>query len=802
MPSEPSGGGDLHARRLDLAGTRDFTVAGAGEARRERLAAYLDRWVAHVWDEAVGAPDRPGLALAAVGSLARRDCGPLSDLDLVLIHDPAALPSGDVVVLADRIWYPMWDAKAGLDHSVRTVAQCRQVAETDLAAAVGLLDLRYLAGDAELVAATRAAIDKDWRSALRTRLPQLAESVAARHARHGELAHLVEPDLKEARGGLRDMSVLRALTRAWLADRPHGGVDAAYRHLLDVRDAVHVVTGRSRDRLALPDHDAVAALLGYPDADLLLTDVSRDARTLTYAVDATLRRARQSQRARFLRIGPRRPTLRSLGYGLFEHDGEVVLGAGVDPAADPLLVLRAAVLSARTGRPLAPTTAANLATRSPRLPTPWPAEALALFTDLLASGPGLVGTWEALDLAGVVEAWLPEWAAVRSRPQRNAVHRHTVDRHLVEVVVAATAHLDGVARPDLLLLAALFHDIGKVAGSHDHSHTGAGIADAALRRLGLADEDRELVVRLVREHLTLIELATRRDPADPATLASVVTAVDGSAEVLEHLIRLTEADAVATGPSAWTDWRRALLDRLVRISRAELAQRPAQRRPAGWAPTEVAAPSRPRPPGRARSGSGSGSGDPGIVVEVSSHGSAHELRVVAPDRLGLFADTAGLFAAAGLVVRSAVLRTQEGVAEDVWHVESPSGDAPLAADLERDLARLGAGDRAPLARLTRRTAGRAGAQRGTAGPLRTRAFVVPEASTTATVVEVRAGDRPGLLHDIAGTLTGVGLDIRSAHIATYAGQALDTFYLTTDGGRVLDPAEAALAVAAIIDACG
>lgn len=800
MPSEPSGVADLPARRLDLAGTRDFTIAGAGAARRERLAAYLEAWVTQVWGEAVGDADRPGLALAAVGSLARRDCGPLSDLDLVLIHDPSALPSAEVVALADRIWYPMWDAKAGLDHSVRTVAQCRQVAETDLAAAVGLLDLRHVAGDAELVASTTAAIDKDWRSALRARLPQLAESVAARHARHGELAHLVEPDLKEARGGLRDMSVLRALTRAWLADRPHGEVDAAYQHLLDVRDAVHVVTGRSRDRLALPDHDAVAALLGYPDADLLLTDVSRDARALTYAVDATLRRARQSQRARFLRIGPRRPTLRPLGYGLFEHDGEMVLGAGVDPAADPLLVLRAGVISARCGLPLAPTTAANLATRSPRLPTPWPVEALALFTDLLASGPGLVATWEALDLAGVVESWLPEWAAVRSRPQRNAVHRHTVDRHLVEVVVAAAALLDGVDRPDLLLLAALFHDIGKVAGTHDHSHTGAGIADAALRRLGLADEDRALVVRLVREHLTLIELATRRDPADPATLASVVTAVDGSAEVLEHLVRLTEADAVATGPSAWTDWRRTLLDRLVRVSRSELAQRPAQRLPRALAGAAALAPSQPGASSRSRSDSGSG--DPGILVEVTSHGSVHELRVVAPDRLGLFADTAGLLAAGGLVVRSAVLSTEGDVARDVWHVESPSGDAPVAVDLERDLARLGAGDRAPLARLARRSSGRVGAPRGTPGHPTTRAFVVPDASATATVVEVRAGDRPGLLHDVAGALTGVGLDIRSAHVATYAGQALDTFYLTTDGGRVLDPAEAALAVAAIIDACG
>ena len=262
--------------------------------------------------------------------------------------------------------------------------------------------------------------------------------MAARHARHGELAHLVEPDLKEARGGLRDMSVLRALTRAWLADRPHGEVDAAYRHLLDVRDAVHVVTGRSRDRLALPDHDAVAAPLGYPDADLLLTDVSRDARALTYAVDATLRRARQSQRARFLRIGPRRPTLRPLGYGLFEHDGEVVLGrASIRP---PTRCSSCVQGSSRPGpgcrwpRRRPPTSRRE----APRLPTPWPAEGWPCSPTCSPAGR-VCRHLGGPDLAGVVESWLPEWAAVRSRPQRNAVHRHTVDRHLVEVVVAATA---------------------------------------------------------------------------------------------------------------------------------------------------------------------------------------------------------------------------------------------------------------------------------------------------------------------------------------------------------------------------
>jgi [protein-PII] uridylyltransferase len=793
MPSSSGGGqsgADLASVRLDLAGTRSFAAAGAGQARRERLSAYLDHWVEDIWVDACDGAEIEGLALVAVGSVARRDCGPLSDVDLVLLHDPRVLPQKELDALAERVWYPIWDAKVGLDHSVRTMAQCRQVAGSDLSAAVGLLDLRHLAGDRQLVNATRSTVAHDWRANARTRLSQLVESVSARHQRHGELAHLVEPDLKEARGGLRDMSVLRALTEAWLADRPHGAVDTAYQRLLDVRDAIHVVTGRGRDRLSLPDHDAVAALLGYSDADLLLTDVSHHAREVTFAVDATLRRAGQSQRARTLRVGPRRPVLRSLGYGLYLHDGEVVLGPRADPGSDPLLVLRAALVAAKEGLPLAPATLANLAGHSAPLSTPWPDDALGLFTDLLASGAGLVPVWEALDLAGIIERWIPQWTAVRSRPQRNAVHRHTVDRHLVEAVVAASGFVREADRPDLLLLAALLHDIGKVPGSSDHSHVGAAIAEDVLTRLGVEGSDREMVVRLVREHLTLIDLATRRDPADPNTLAAVAEATGGSRAVLDMLAMLTEADAVATGPLAWTDWRATLFQRLVRQARDHLATShsltpavPAAATP--LAEATIAAAERGE-----------------VTVTVTSYGSMHRLDIVAADRLGLFADTAGLLAAHGLVVRSAVLRTVDGVALDEWHVESPDGDVPGRHDIERGLARLATGDRTPLARLTRR-ASREGDSRGRgAGPGQVRALVASGASDSATVVEVRAGDRPGLLYDVGRALTNAGLDVRSAHIATYAGQALDSFYLTTDGGRMLSPAEAARAVAAIIDGCG
>jgi len=781
----------LVRRRLDVARTGDFAAAGAGPARRIALAALVRTWLIDRWADATAGSSPAGVALAMVGSTARGEAGPLSDLDLVLLHDGRS-PQQRLDELAERLWYPLWDAGLVVDHSVRSIAQCRDVAATDLSAAVGLLDLTCAAGDEALVGAARSAIAQDWRANARRRLPELAEAVSTRHTRMGDCAHLLEPDLKEARGGLRDMTVLRALTAAWLTDRPHGDLDVAHRRLLDVRDAIHIVTGRARARLSRDDHEAVAALLGYPDSDAMLTEVSQSARVLGYAVDETLRRALQSQRARKLRIGPRRPSLIPMGYGLFDHDGDIVLGPGVDPGNDPLLALRAGVVAAREGMPLAPATLANLATGCPALSDPWPAEALALFADLLAAGPGLVGVWEGLDLAGIVDQWIPQWSLVRSRPQRSAVHRHTVDRHSIETVVVAATLVREVHRPDLLLLAALLHDIGKGVAGGDHSATGATVAETVLHRMGMPEGDRDLVVRLVREHLTLADLATRRDHADPATVAALTAAVDGSPEVLALLWALTQADARAAGPAAWTDWRAGLIGRLAATTARQLSMD---------APDSV--------------GLGDGSADSARLadldadlvtrvrggrpaVRVEGSGAAYRVLVVERDRVGLFADVAGLLAADGLVVRSATLRTVDGLAVDDWQVEAPRGDAPDAAVLARGLARLAEHDPTPLAALARRDRSTRSSPRGPA-PV-TRALVVPGASATATVVEVRAGDRPGLLHALGRTLAAEEVSVRSAHIATHAGQAVDTFYLTGSEGRLLDPPAVDRVIAAVIDA--
>src|SRR4051812_38142915 len=489
---------DLRRERLALA------VRSTGAARRQALADLVERALAQAWQDALAgsalAGDGQGIALAAVGSVARRDAGPASDLDLVLLHDGRydGRRGERVGELADRLWYPLWDAGLRLDHSVRTQAQCREVAAGDLAAAVGLLDLRHLAGDAGLVVRTRAALLTDWRGGIRRRLPQILDELAERAARFGEAAHLLEPDLKESRGGLRDVTTLRALTTSWVTDAPHGEVEGAHERLLDVRDGLHAVTGRSIERLLLAEQDGVAVTCGLGDADELLAVVSASARTVAHALEITVRRARQALPSRRAR-GPRRPRLRPLGGGLVEHDGEVVLGAGVRPDDDPVLPVRAARAAVRAGLPLSPVTVAHLAQRCPPLPVPWPAGAREAFVALRGGGPALPAMWESLDLAGLVTAWLPEWAGVRNRPQRNAVHRHTVDRHSVETVVQAQRTLRDVSRPDLLLVAALLHDIGKLPGAGDHSRVGAPLAHRAAQRIGLPGPDAAVVERLVRE---------------------------------------------------------------------------------------------------------------------------------------------------------------------------------------------------------------------------------------------------------------------------------------------------------------
>jgi [protein-PII] uridylyltransferase len=795
--AEDSGPSGYAAARLRLLQEE----AQSGPPRRSALAELTDDWLAGLFE--AGAAEVRGVSLVAVGGYGRGELSPRSDLDLLLLHDGA--DERAVAALADRIWYPVWDLGLALDHSVRTPAEARRTAGEDLKVQLGLLDARHIAGDLGLTAGLRTAVLADWRNQAPKRLPELQELCAERAERQGELQYLLEPDLKEARGGLRDATALRAVAASWLADAPREGLSDARRRLLDVRDALHLTTGRATDRLALQEQDQVAAELGLLDADTLLRQVYEAARVISYASDVTWREVGRVLRSRAVRprlrnmLGGGKPTPERspLAEGVVEQDGEVVLARAAKPDRDPVLPLRAAAAAAQAGLPLSLHAVRRMAAAARPLPTPWPAEAREQLVTLLGSGRPTVDVWEALEAEGLITHLLPDWERVRCRPQRNAVHIWTVDRHLIETAVQASEMTRRVHRPDLLLVAALLHDIGK-GWPGDHSVAGEIIAKDVAARIGFDREDVAVLATLVRHHLLLVDTATRRDLEDPATVRSVADAV-GSPGTLELLHALTESDALATGPAAWSSWRASLVSELVQRVDALFA---------GDAPEEPE-PGETSAEQERLAIEAFRTGGPVLSLRAQTEASADdkdekgdpeplgvELLIAVPDQAGVLPAVAGVLAMHRLTVRTAELGTfdlPDGVEGSVlllnWRVAAEYGSLPQAARLRADLVRALDGSLDIAGRLAERDAAYP-RRRGVVAPP-PRVTVAAAASRHATVIEVRAQDAPGLLHRIGRALEDAHVRVRSAHVSTLGANAVDAFYVTGPQGTPLPGDEAA-----------
>lgn len=794
----------------------------------QALTAAMDAAVRAVWRETVAVEDR--IALVALGGYGRGELSPHSDVDLMVLHGGRGI-APDV---GKRLFYELWDAGFKVGHAIRTVKDSTKLASVNLEAETSFLDARLIAGDERLFEEFRSDALRLTRKRGGKFVEALREEAAARHAREGNASYLLEPNLKDGAGGLRDRSIVGWLAAAFESSVPDvAAVEAetfaqAGEMLFRARNRLHYLTGRASDVLLLAHQEQIATELGYrgngrPAVDAFLRDLYAAARVIAFAASTAL--AELSGRAQ------RKHSRRELAPGIALEDGRVRILDRVSPAADPTLAMRAFAEAAHAGAPVAAETLAWLRVEAGAGPAEyrWTDETRKAFFRLLASGERAARSLEAMDQTGLLERFLPEWEGVRCQPQHNVYHRFTVDVHLLTTVARACAleheMQDELARdvwrdladPGRVLLACLLHDIGK-GTDEDHSILGETLALQIAKRIGVSREAGEDVVWLVRHHLLLPDTATRRDTDDENLVVETAASV-GDAERLKMLYVLSVADGRATGPAAWSPWKATLVGELftkvlhvlergevvgrdasdlVRLRTVELRQALTRypetvieahvhKMPRAYLlafPTEVLI--------RHFALMAADLGPSEVRVHWTpgeAHG-VYELVVVARDRPGLFSKVSGALALNGINVLAAQIFTRgDGVALEAFRVEGAHDheiDPERWARVEANLQRALAGRISLDLRLAEKRETYDRPSKGKREPARV--VVDNRVSDFYTVVEVHATDRVGLLYAITRALADMELDIHAAKVATYADDIVDVFYVRdVDGQKVTDP---------------
>ncbi len=491
----------------------------------------------------------PGCALAATGSFARGEMTPHSDLDLVLL-----IPDdfdGDL----SEVWYPIWNSRIALDHSVRTTADCLSVLATEPSASLALLDLCHVSGDEELTAFTIRAVRHRWRQVLPRKFDHIADEAIKRWRRSGSCVSMTRPDLKNGHGGLRDIELLRALALGNLVDAPD--LSRERRLLIDARTLLHTVAHRHRDVLDPEFAVDVADKLGFTDR----YELSRAIAEAAHNVDVALTRALDGARDVITRVPLTRSRRQPVDLDVFAQGDHVSLARDTN-FEDPGLPLRVAAAAARHGLRVSTAVWSSLRT-CPPLPEPWPKPSVEDFFTVLSSPEHTLEVVRSMDRFGLFSPLVPEWERVRGLMPKEPTHIHTIDRHSIAVVENCASETIAAARPDLLLLAALFHDMGKRCG-RPHAIVGAEMVVAQAQRMGFAAADVEVLRTLVLEHTTLAELATTTDVSSEDSVDKLLDAVHYDQLILNLLALLTKADARGTGPGVYSSTLAYGMDILVR----------------------------------------------------------------------------------------------------------------------------------------------------------------------------------------------------------------------------------------------
>ena len=753
---------------------KTLRAAPIGAARRLQLSQITDNYLINLFNNAVKKEDFDKVALIGVGANGRQDLTLGSDFDLVLVHEK----DYKIDEIAEKLWYPIWDLGIKLDHSVRTSSQVRNMASMDLAVVLGWLDARTIVGNENLEKQISSLVLQDWRAFADKRLKELYEQVLARKEKEGELSQLIEPDLKESYGGIRDITILRAVAATWKIDIPKKILDENSQILQDIRDALHTVLDKPSDKLIRQEQVSVAQLTDLKDADQLIRKVSYSGRIIAHHSDVIWHKVNslisKSSFIKKLKTENRIP----LVDGVVIQDNEVVLAKDSKIALDETLGLRLAAASSQAGLFIAEHTLERIKREAKPLVQPWNQEAKDAFISLLGSGRHLISTWESLDFAGLIDTWFPIWSQVRGCPQNSQIHSFTVDRHLLETAIYANNYTREVSRPDLLLVGSFFHDIGK-GGEKDHSDEGAEIMQKLAPNLGFNKEDSEILVKLVQHHLLLPEFATKRDLEDPLTISSVSKIVENET-FLDLLYYLTLADMFATGPLASSEWRQQLIQELVEKVRNEIR----------GVKLEIN-------PHLSKEKQDLVNRKDDLVLEMKELSDGISLTIVTQDQTGLLGLIAGVLSIEKLLVRSARTETIGKKAVTTWRVNSLFGDPVSTSQISQTLNLALRGN----INIDEKLKARAEYLPKPTNIVKAKIIELKEVSTSSSVIEVRAHDEPGFLSKVANEIAKNGIDIHAAIVETLGSEVVDVFYVREPTGQVLSQERMTSLIRALDYAC-
>lgn len=810
--------------------------ATALAARRARL---VEQVIAHAWTACLGDP--AAVALYAVGGFGRGLLLPHSDVDLL------ALAGGGVTAHArgiEALIACLWDIGLKPGHALRDPAQCRALAAADVSVYTSLLDARRIAGDAALDATLRTlrADPALWPPA--AYLTAKRAEQAARHARRGDTVQNLEPDLKDGPGGLRTLDLLRwlggriagapnfaAMIAAGLLDPAEGAaLETAEALLRRYRTALHLAAGRAEERLLFDHQRALAERLGFREEHAGNLAVEQFMQAYYRAAGNIERLGAQIVERLAERLHPLPPPqpvdaeFQRRGTRLEPRDPALFQR---DPAALVRLFAAAIERADIDGFSAAAMRAVQRALAAHGAALATHAGALAAFRALLARGATAVPALVEMNHQRVLGALLPAFARVAGRMQYDLFHVYTVDEHTLRVLrnlarfAAADARAEfplaceryaALERVDLLLLAALFHDIAKGRGG-DHSELGADEVRTFGARLGLSVTEIERVAWLVRQHLLLSVTAQRQDIGDPEVVRHFAAQV-GDIERLDDLYLLTIADIIGTSPKLWNAWKDRLLADLYLATRQRLLGEEVE--PAGdeasardaqvqarallaaagitdaavadvWAQWPAASFLRQRPAQIAWQTQAllhAGGSLPVVAVLPHSVRGASEAFVCAPDRDGLFAAITATFERLRFGVQAArVLGTRDGLALDSFLLLDADTQAAATPERAEELRRRLL---AALADPLRVRAPRHAPQRRLRHFQRAPRIEFNQNANGRTQLALVCTDRPGLLADIAQAFRAAGVRVHDARIATFGERAEDFFELTDAADRALD----------------